>query len=242
MFYRTIICILLTTFCRAQTPGKTVVFKVRAKPTVCTIECPNNYFVLEMNNPVVIKVKGTNTAVDVRVSGGQVMSVQDDTYYIRFTRPGAGLISVYQNTSSGRKVVATKMQMVKEPQIYFCGIKIDSTSKFISMKGVNFYAYSDYYKQIMPVVSFDMYYVDDTTAKKVVPIHTKSDTCMLSNEMRKRILSFQPHHNYIYFMNIICRVPDGSKRILDPIELNVIENKNDKENLSLIYAVRRKKV
>lgn len=34
---------------------------------------------------------------------------------------------------------------------------------------------------------------------------------------------------------------DGSKRILDPIELNVLVDKNDKEKLSLIYSVKKKK-
>ena len=94
----------------------------------------------------------------------------------------------------------------------------------------------------MPVVSFDMYYVDDTTDKRIKPIQSTSDTCMLSAEMRKRILNFQPQYNYLYFHNIICRVPDGSKRILDPIELNVVVDTANKEKLSLIYSVRRKKL
>jgi hypothetical protein len=94
---------------------------------------------------------------------------------------------------------------------------------------------------MMPVISFEMYYVDDTTANKIDPVRMKSDTCMLSADMKKLILNFQPNHNYIYFHNIICSVPDGSKRILDPIELNVVVDKADTEKLSLIYAVRKKR-
>jgi hypothetical protein len=189
----------------------------------------------------VITVKGRNKEIYVKVSGGEVVSQEGDTYFIRFLRPGAGAISVYQNTSIGRKVVAAKMQMVKNPEIYFCGIKMDSTSKRIKMTGMNFYAYSDYYKQNMPFASFDMYFVNDTTVKKIEPVEIKSDTCMLTSDMKKKILNFQPRFNYIYFHNIVCRVPDGSKRILDPIELKVIIDTTNREKLSLIYSVRKKK-
>lgn len=232
----------ITSFCLAQTPGKTVVFKVRAKASECIIACKNTFFLLEINNPVIIKVKGKNKKIDVKVTGGKVMSTEGDTYFVRFTRPGPGLISVYQNTPAGRKLIATKMQVVKSPSIYFCGIKMDSTSKYIKLKGTNFYAYSDHYKKEMPVISFEMYYVDDTTVKKMEPVKMRSDTCMLSAEMKKRILNFQPRFNYIYFHNIILGVPDGSKRLLDPIELNVVVDTADKEKLSLRYSVRRKKL
>ncbi|HEY0030617.1 MAG TPA: hypothetical protein VGC65_07655, partial [Bacteroidia bacterium] len=222
-------------------PGKTAVFKVRSVASSCIITCKEPQFLLEINNPVVIKVKGRNQKIVVVVTDGKVMSVEGDTYFIRFTRPGQGLISVYQDTPTGRKLLATKSQVIKPPQVVFCGIKMDSTSKSIKLRGTNFYAYSDYYKQAMPVVSFEMYFVDDTTAKKIVPITLKSDSCMISAEMRKKILNFQPRFNYMYFNNIILGVPDGSKRILDPIELRVVVDTADKEKLSLRYFVMKKK-
>lgn len=242
MIYRIIIFLLITTFCQAQTPGKTAVFKVRSQATQCKIVCKNSFFILEMNNPVEIKLKGRNKNIVVSVSnGGKVMSTEGDTYYIRFVRPGSVVISVFQYTSSGRRLLATKMQEVRSPDIFFCGIKMDSSSRSIKLKGINFYAYSNYYKQMMPVSSFDMYYVDDTTAKKIEPIKMRSDTCMLSPDMRKRVLGFQPNHNKIYFHNIICSVPDGSKRFLDPMELRVIQDTTNKEKLSLTYWLKKKK-
>ena len=133
------------------------------------------------------------------------------------------------------------MQEVRSPDIFFCGIKMDSSSRGIKLNGTNFYAYSNYYKQMMPMASFDMYFVDDVKAKKIVPISMKSDTCMLTADMRKRVLRFQPKHNYVYFYNIILTVPDGSKRMLDPIELKVVEDTSNTEKLSLKYSVNRKK-
>lgn len=238
----TFLFMLITVFCQAQTPGNTAVFKVRAQPTECNILCEGDFFPLEITNVVRIQLKGRNREIKVVASGGQIMSVKDDTYYIRFTRPGAAVISVYLKTSSGYRIIATKQMLVKSPPIYFCGIQIDSSSRFLKIRGCNFYAYSDYAKKEMPVVSFEMYYVDDTLVKKIEPVILKSDTCMLSPEMKKKIFNFQPHHNYMYFSNIICQAPDGSKRMMDPVEFRIVEDPANKLKLSLIYSVRRKKL
>lgn len=248
MIYRIAILLFISAFCQAQTPGKTAVFKVRSQATQCKIVCENSFFTLEMNNPVEIKLKGRNKNVLVVVSaGGKIMSKEGDTYFIRFVRPGSAVISVYQYTSEGRRLLATKMQEVRAPDIFFCGIKMDSSSRFIKLKGTNFYAYSNYYKQMMPMASFDMYYAEDSLDERRkmmvmgTPIKMKSDTCMLSPIMRERLLKFQPKKNFIYFSNIVCIVPDGSKRLLDPIELNVVQDTANHEKLSLKYSVRKKK-
>ncbi|MFL5766112.1 MAG: hypothetical protein ACJ77K_19360 [Bacteroidia bacterium] len=226
----------------AQSAAKTAVFKVRSKVSECKITCKGPAFLLEINNPVTIKVKGRNQKITVVAVGGKVMSIEGNVYYVRFTRPGPGVISVYQDTDKGRVLIGTKMLNVKSPPIYFCGIKMDSISKSIRMRGTNFYAYSNYYKKELPISSFEMYYVDDTTIKKLEPVKMVSDTCMLSPDMKKRILSFQPKFNYIYFHNIVMGVPDGSKRLLDPIELNIVLDTADREHLSLMYAVRKKRL
>lgn len=249
MIYRTLILLLfITTFCQAQKLDKTVVFKVRSQATQCKIVCKNSFFVLEMNNPVEVKLKGRNKNISVVVSNaGKIMSSEGDTYYIRFLRPGSAVISVYLNTSTGRKLLATKMQEVRSPDIFFCGIKMDSSSRGIKLNGINFYGYSSYYKKIMPMASFDMYYAEDSLdeERKVVvmgpTIKMTSDTCMLTSIMRERLLKFQPKKNFIYFSNIICIVPDGSKRLLDPIELNVVTDTANHEKFSLMYSVKRKK-
>jgi hypothetical protein len=217
---------------------------VRTPETKCSIICREAYFWLEIENPVQVKIKGARSVkIKVEVEGGKVMSVKDDIYYIRFTRPGIGAISVYQLSPFGRELIASKLQMVKNPDVYFCGIKFDSVSKYIDLNGPNLYAYSKFYKKKMDIVSFEMYYVADTTLKALKttpPVLMKSDTCKLTAEMRKTVLGFQPKFNSIYLHNIICRVPDGSKRILDPIRLDVTVDTTNKESLSLIYSVKRK--
>ncbi len=257
MIGRMLIFILIsTTFCRAQLPGKTIVFKVRVPAVECTILCQENFFWLEIENPVRIKIKGgRNLKTKVEVTDGKIMSVKGDIYYIRFTRPGSVAVSVYQSTPFGRELIAVKKLEVKNPVVYFCGIKIDSVAKGIKLIGPSIYAYSQYYKKNMDVTSFEMVYIKDTTKKvsglykkdssnKLVKddgtIRMKSDTCIITKEMKKIILGFQPNYSSIYLHNIVCCVPDGSKRILDPIRLDIVADTADRKKFSLIYSVRRK--
>lgn len=244
MICRVLLFLLITTFCRAQVPGKTLVFKVRTPKTECTILTDKDHFWLETENPVQVKIKGArNIKTKVEVTGGKIMSVKGDIYYLRFTKPGPAVINVYQITGFGQELLSTKKMQVKNPDVYFLSIKLDSISRFIRLLGSNIYAYSHYYKKRMEITSFDMYYIEDTSTylrKKVPPVRMKSDTCMLTAEMKKRILSFQPNYNSIYLHNIICRVPDGSKRVLDPIVLTIGVDTTNKEKLSLIYSIKKK--
>jgi hypothetical protein len=63
---------------------------------------------------------------------------------------------------------------------------------------------------------------------------------MLSGDMKNKVLNYQPKYNYIYFHNIVCEVPDGTKRILDPIRLHAIVDSTREDNLSMSYSVYRK--
>jgi hypothetical protein len=245
MFIRLLLCLMITLPSDAQ-QGASLVVKVRAPAAKCRISTKQSYLLLEINNPVRIQVEGRNKEVQVVLSEGKIKSVEGDTYYMQFPRAGMVLISVYQQTSSGKKLIATKKMEVREPTVYLCGIKTDSTARGIKLTGTNFYAWSDHYKKEMPIVSFEMYFIKDTSIKKgpdmTKPVAIKSDTPMLTAEMKKIILSFQPKFSYIFFHKIVCQVPDGSKRLLDPVELNVLVDTTNKEKMSLIYSVTRKKL
>jgi len=243
MKLRLLFFIFIASICRAQTPGKSVVFKVRAPQSGCSIICEHDYFPLEALNPVQIKVFGKNKNIEVRVpKGAKIMSIKNNTYYIRFTQPGSTVISVFAKTDKGLQLMSTKKMDIKSPDVFLCGIKLDSTSKTINFNGPNIYAYSKYYKQNLPVLKFEMYYIEDTTkvSKRNPPLKMKSDTCLVTPEMKNTILGFQPNFNELYFHNIVCKAPDGSKRILDPIRLNIQIDTADTEHLSLVYTVKKK--
>lgn len=233
--------LFLLLFMGAQLSGQTLVFKVRAPATECTIITQESYLWLETDNPVQVKVRGAkNVKIKVVLTGGKIVKQIDDMYYMNFTKSGTAAISVYQDTPKGRELLTTKKIDVKSPDVYFCGIKLDSVSKYIRLKNSGMHAYSRFYKQKMDITSFEMYYIEDTTNRRSEPLRLKSDSSMISNEMRKIIMKFQPKRSSIYMMNIICRVPNGTKRILDPIQLNVDVDTANKDNLTLIYYVRRK--
>lgn len=226
-----------------QVRAQTLVFTVRAPATQCSIITEESYLRLELDNPVRVKVKGRkDVKIFVAVTGGKIMSVKDDIYYMRFTKPGTAAISVYEENGKVRDLITTKKIEVKGPELYFCNIKLDSVSKYIRLKGngTGMHAYSNYFKKDMSITSFEMFYTEDTTKRAAEPVRMKSDSCMLTPQMKKAIMQFQPKYSSIYMLNIICKVPDGTKRILDPIQLRVDVDTANKEQLSLIYSVKRK--
>ncbi|TND09857.1 MAG: hypothetical protein FD123_785 [Bacteroidetes bacterium] len=244
MLWRIVLLLIIgTTFCRAQTgSGKTAVFKVRAPQATCSIFTEEKFFWLEKNNIVRVKVRGGGK-IQVELTGGKIIEQDGGNYTLFFTSPGTAAISVYKFGRYGRELALTKTYEVRGPTLYFCGIKTDSTSKYLRLRGDNLYAYSDYFKQALPVLSFEMFFTGDTVnVRNAKPTRYKSDTCMLTKEMQYKVLHYQPKYNYIYFHNIVCEVPDGTKRILDPVRLHGIVDTANKKTLSLIYAVFRKEL
>lgn len=233
-----------TVFCRAQQgTGKTAVFKVRAPKTECTIYSDADFFWLEKNNEIRIRIKGRPVKLFVEIMSGKIKSQDGENYTVMFTTPGQTAVSVYKSGPYGRELLASRKFEIKGPTLYFCGIALNTTSERIDMRGDNLYAYSHLFNKPLKIKSFGMYFMEDTNrmaSPKLKPIEFTSDTCMLTTEMRRKVLGFQPKYNYIYFYNIICEVPDGSKRILDPINLYVERDTTAKEILKLIYGINVK--
>ncbi|MCU0433793.1 MAG: hypothetical protein MUC87_10100 [Bacteroidia bacterium] len=239
-----ILLMLLSVICRAQTgAGKTLVIKVRAPKESCTIYADNNFFWLEKNNVVRIKTRGVSEDIQVVLSGGRIIAREGESYTLFFTQKNIAVITVYKRGAYGREVLLAKQYEVRGPVLWFCGIKTDSSSRVLKLKGANLYAWSDYFKQAMPVRSFDMVFMEDTNRRvkaKKKPELFHSDSCMLTGEMTNKVLHYQPKYNYIYFYNIVCEVPDGTKRLLDPIRLHAVVDTTNKEKLSMWYSVYRK--
>lgn len=238
-----LLALLFSVFCRAQSgSGKTLVFKVRAPKASCTIYTEDDFFWQEKNNVIRVKTRGVTGKIQVVVSGGKIIAQDSDQYTLFFTQRNTAVVTVYKPGKFGREMMLTKKYEVRGPVLWFCGIKTDSTSRVIKMLGPNLSAWSDYYKQSLPVTSFDMFFSEDTTRNlfrntKPEQAEYTSDTCMLTSDMKKRVLNYQPNYNYIYFHHIVCQVPDGSKRLLDPIRLHAIVDTTNKQTLSLTYAV-----
>jgi hypothetical protein len=240
MSFRIALFIMVASLTSTSLLSQTMVFKVRAPAPECTIITTQDYLLLELDNPVQVKVRGPhNMKVKVKLVGGKIVNIKDDIYYMRFTKSGVAAISVYQITPNGLKLMETKEIKVKSPDVYFCNMKIDSISRALQLRSKNLTVYSNHFKKELDIVSFDFYYIEDTTKTRSQPIKIHSDNCMLTPEMKKIVSSFQPKYNQIYMHNIICQVPDGTKRILDPIRLNIIED-SKADRLTLIYQLKRK--
>lgn len=218
-----LIGILFTLALKAQQPkGKTVVMKVRAPKANCRIEFNEPYFLLEKESTIKVKLGGGNPPIRVDVKGGKVVSQKGDNYLIRFLSAGTVAISVFQLTERGQKLLATRKAEVKAPQFYFCGLAVDSFTKVLRLGQCHLYAYSTFFKVNMPLKKFDMLFYDEELidGKWKEKVDTlRSDTCRLTPDMKKRLNQFQPKTNKMYFYNMVCKLPDGTIRVLEPVEL-----------------------
>jgi hypothetical protein len=219
---------------------KTMVFKVRAPISSCTVTCKDKDFTIEKEALVEIKIKGRNQKINVTIIGGRIISSNKGIYRLRFLNAGTAGITVHQLTNSGSSVIGVKSFDVKAPRMFFCGIALDSTTNSLKLKGCQFYAYSNYFKTNLPIRRFSMLYVEDATKKEREwkADTLKSDTCRMTAAMKQKVLHFQPKSNKIYFYNIYVTIPDGTIRALEPIELLATMD----FDYSVIYTIRKKKV
>jgi hypothetical protein len=239
------IFILISALCFSQRKGITSVIKVRAGLAKCEISTPVKFY-LEQESDVTIKVKGRNPKIDVRVKGCEIRSIKGDVYHLRFLNPGISVITVFQVTDRGHKVIGVKETDVVPPKFYFCGLKVDSSSKVLKLGKTHLYVYSDYYKTNLPVNKFYMLYYKDFSAavrksKKPIADTIRADTCKLTKAMRERLRYFQPKSDKIYFYGLYFTLPDKTIRPLEPVELQASMDTllND---YSVIYWLRRKQL
>jgi len=241
--------LVICSICSAQrTQKKTAVFKVRAPLASCSIICNEPFFLLEKESSVVIKIKGRNPKIKVSVKGGKIISENGNTYKIRFLTAGTAVISVHQVTEHGSKLIGIKKNEVRSPQLFFCGLATDSSSKMLRLGPVShLYAYSTYFKKNLPVNKFDMLFYEDIliNERKKEKIDTlRSDTCFLTKEMKNKLNQFQPKINKMYFYNLVCKLPDGTIRVLEPVELLGAPDTamSSAFHPSCIFTLKKKKV
>jgi hypothetical protein len=239
------IYIFASLLCSSQGKSKTAVIKVRAALAKCEIIAPEK-FNLESETDVTVKVKGRNPKIDVRVKGCEIRSVKGNIYHLRFLNPGISVITVYQVTDKGHQIIGIKKTDIVPPKFYFCGLKVDSSSKVLKLGLVHLYAYSEVYKTKLPVNKFYMLYYKDFSAsvkKSRNPIADtlRADTCKLTKAMRERLRYFQPKSDKIYFYGLYFTLPDKTIRPLEPVELQASMDTllND---YSVIYWLRRKQL
>ncbi len=230
--------------CSAQVKtGNTRIYKVRAPLAKCEIICKDPHFYLEKDTDIKIKVSGKNPKTEFKVSGAKILSENNGVYKLRTMQTGIAILSVFQNVHGKWVLIAIKKMEIKPPVIHFCGIALDSSSKMLRLGKCHVWAYSDYYKAKLPVNNFSMLFYEDRiiTKKNRKPVADTlvSDTCKLTKEMLVRVKNFQPNYNRIFFYNVYCQLPDGTRRLLDPFELfgtnDTIVNSN-----TAIFTIKKK--
>ena len=241
---RLIILIFGCYLCNAQVKsGRTITYKVRAPLAKCEIVCKDAYFLLEKDSEVKIKITGKNPKTEFKVTGAKIIAEENGIYKLRMLQTGSVILNVFQDLHGKSILIATKKVEVKSPVIHFCGIPLDSSSTMLKFGKCHIWAYSEFYKTKLPVNSFSMLYYEDRVItrknRKPVADTLKSDTCKLTALMKTRVINFQPNYNRIFFYNVFCQLPDGSKRLLEPFELFCINDTVVNSNRG-IFTIKKK--
>lgn len=203
--------------------GKTFIYKVKAPTIKCEIVCKEETFLLEKDSYVTVNYDKADGKPEVSVLGARILSEQDGKYKLRMLGVGTVVFTVFRTVNNRQKVIAVLRKDIIPPRLYFCGIALDSSSKVLKLGKCHLWAYSEHYKTKLPINKFSMLFFEDAIItkenKKPVADTLKSDTCKLSKPMLRHLQKFQPNYNRMLFYNIVCFLPDGTKRVLEPFEL-----------------------
>ncbi len=219
-----IVSILLSVIpCSVAGQGKTFVYKVKAKPVKCEIICKEENFMLEKDSYVQVTYSNDQEKPEVSVLGARILSEKDGVYKLRMLNIGTVVFTVFKKVNNRQKVIAVMEKQIIPPRLYFCGIALDSSSKILQLGPCHIWAYSQHYKKKLPVNKFSMLFFEDAVItkinKKPVADTLKADTCKLTKPMLVHLRKFQPNYNRMLFYNVVCFLPDGTKRVLEPFEL-----------------------
>lgn len=215
---------------------KTAVFKVRAPKSACSVFPSDSVFWLEKLNTVRIKIR-SDKPTKVVFGNGKMVSQQDDVYTVRFDTSGTTVIAVFEIDGKRRKLIHTFSYKVKEPEVYFCGVKVGTRSSYLMMRGDHLKAYSIPLDTMLKVKGFDMLYHDGI---KYNTFHT--DDNMLSKEMHKVIFEdfrFPAQGKQLFFANIKAEMPDGKLKTLSPVSIYVQRDSTNRDEVVFNFEVRR---
>jgi hypothetical protein len=207
--------------------GKTYVYKVKAPPVTCEIMCREEFFLLEKDSYVKVNYDKKDPKPEVTVLGARILSEKDGVYKLRMLGVGTVVVNAFRTINGKQKVVAIMRKDIKPPLLYFCGVALDSSSKVLKLGPCHMWAYSAHFKKKLPVNKFSMLFYEDydlaikrkKNNKEPASDTLKADTCKLTKAMLVHLQKFQPNYNRMMFYNIVCTLPDGTKRVLEPFEL-----------------------
>jgi hypothetical protein len=176
-----------------------------------------------LKNHIRIRVsKGFNLS-KVTLDGGTVTG--KDSNYVASVKEGIhAILSIYVTGSDGAEKLGLtktyKISQLPEPIIYIDGVKNDSAIiKTIIIAVGKLSAVIPKIERQLPILSFSMIYPNTDSLKMDTLISTNNN---LTKEMKEAI-SKMKEGRLLYFDDIKCLMPDGSKYIAKPLQIYLIE-------------------
>jgi hypothetical protein len=230
------------TMASAQNNGvKPTVFKVRSPHAVCSVFVEDSTLWLEKNNRIRVKVRSNCESIKVVFDPGKIVAQDGDLYTVNFSTVGSTVISVYEVNNHVKKLIHCESLKIREPDIYFCGIKVSTFKHSLPPHGDALRIYSIPLDTDLGVVGFDMNYNNGIKTKT---FHVNDNK--LTNEMidvmfkdNDPAVKKKTVNKGIYFNNITASLPDGSTKILSPFALSVVRDTTNKEGVVFNFVIRK---
>jgi hypothetical protein len=223
-----LIIILLLYFCSLNRQAKaqtdtTYIFKVVSPKLSITILPKSTDLYIGLKNLLRIRVSKGFIISRVLLDGGTITG--KDSNYIAIVKEGLqAILSVYVTCpDSTEKLGLTKIFKIvslPEPVIYINGVKNDSViikTKIIAVGRLS--AKLPKIEKQLPIVSFDMIFANQDSLR-MDTLHANNSA--LTKEM-KTAISKMKEGRLLYFENIKCLLPDGSKYISKPMQIYLID-------------------
>jgi hypothetical protein len=199
----------------------TLVFKVSASKTKISVWPADSLLWIEKKNNLKIKIKGNKYPVVIKLEGGTISG--KDSLYTAIVEEGvSALLNLWEKYPDGSsKLIYTKPYKIKkipDPVVYVCGVKGDSA---IDKRQLIFenkvYAYSDYYKSYIKIISFDMLFPNQELMDTLSSFSNR-----FTPEMRNKIWQLN-QGSVVYFENIKCKMPNQQIKKLSSIQIFIVE-------------------
>lgn len=201
---------------------KDLTFKVKSEKSIVKILPDKSLLYLGENLPIIIRIKPKGRKIGkVTFKGGKVQG-QDSSYIITAGSGTEGILSVYEKTNDGNKLLINKFYEFKKVTLKAScvGVKNDSVIDLLTLEALGkITARIEETKKAVKVINFQMIV---SSSEKTDTLNSKGS--VLTKEMKTEIGKLKSG-SAVYFYNIECQMPDMVIRKIQSLRLFISESK-----------------
>ena len=216
-----ITAVFITTFLIAQKGNeKDLTFKVRYEKTAASISPDKSWMNCGESMYITIKVKPKGRKIAKVTFKGGTVEGKDSIYTITAGSGAQGILTVYEQTADGNKIILNKTYDFKKTnlKVSCVGVKNDSVIDLMTLVALGKITVQvEETKKSVKVLNFQMIVSEDGKTDTL-----NSNGNALSKEMKKNIGKLKDG-SVVYFYNIACQMPDMVVRKIPSMRLFITD-------------------